>query len=40
MIVIHKAENKPEKKAEAKPDVHTIKTRPPVKHADPSTKAH
>lgn len=43
MVVIHKAErklDKKEKKADPKSEVHTIKTRPPVKHTDPTTKAH
>jgi hypothetical protein len=40
MVVIHKAEHKPEQKIKTKPKVHTIKTRPPVKHIDPTTKAH
>jgi len=35
MEVIHKAEKKTEK-----PEIHTIKTRPAVKHTDPATKAH
>lgn len=37
MEVVHKAEAKPVVKT---PEVHTIKTRPAVKHTDPTTKAH
>lgn len=39
LVVIHKAVKKAESKTK-KPEVHTIKTRPAVHHADPSTKAH